>query len=243
MKKFFYNIYLWLVAIPLSAILTILTSILIILIAPFAPKSHLAHLIPKTWAKLICLLLLIRVKIFGIENIDTNQSYVYISNHQSIIDIFVIYGWLPSVFKWLMKAELLKIPFVGWACKAAGHIFIERSVGIEANKSIAAAESILQNGISVLIFPEGSRTHNGKMQRFKRGAFRIAADLHLPVLPITLCGSFERLPRNHGPKFTYGTVEMYFHPPISTDNKTENELLEKAWNVVASCTPAGLTAQ
>lgn len=234
MKKFFYNIYLWLVAIPVIAILTLLTAILTILIAPFFPQARFAHAIPKIWSKLTCFLLLIRVKIFGIENIDTSQSYIYISNHQSIIDIFVIYGWLPSVFKWLMKAELLKIPFVGWACKAAGHIFIDRSLGVGANKSIAEAKTKLQNGVSVVIFPEGSRTHDGKMQHFKRGAFRIAGDLHLPILPITLRGSFERLPRNHGPKFTYGTVEMHFHPPINTENETENELLEQAWNIVAS---------
>jgi len=234
MKKFFYNIYLWLIAIPLAVILTIITAILTIIFAPFFPKARFAHAIPKFWAKLICFLLLIRVKIFGKKNIDTKQSYVYISNHQSIIDIFVIYGWLPSVFKWLMKAELMKIPFVGWACKAAGHIFIDRTIGIEANKSIEAAKKKLQNGVSVLIFPEGSRTLDGKMQRFKRGAFRIAADLHLPILPITLKGSFDRLPRNHGPKFNYGTVEMHFHPPIITDNKTENELMEQAWDIVAS---------
>jgi len=235
MKKIFYNIYLWLIAIPLIAILTIVTAILTMIISPFFPKARFAHAIPKMWAKLVCFLLLIRVKVFGKENIDTNQSYVYISNHQSIIDIFVIYGWLPSVFKWLMKAELFKIPFVGWACKAAGHIFIERSAGIEANKSIAMAERTLQNGISVVIFPEGSRTHDGKMQRFKRGAFRITGDLHLPILPITLRGSYDRLPRNHGPKFTYGTVEMYFHPPINyTNYQTESELMQQAWEIVAS---------
>lgn len=235
MKKIFYNIYIWLIAIPLIAILTILTAILTMIISPFFPKSCFAHAIPKTWAKLICFLLLIRVKIFGKENIDTNQSYVYVSNHQSIIDIFVIYGWLPSVFKWLMKAELFKIPFVGWACKAAGHIFIDRSVGIEVNKSIVAAEQILQNGVSVVIFPEGSRTYDGKMQRFKRGAFRIANDLNLPILPITLHDSYERLPRNHGPKFNYGTVEMHFHPPVKQNTyKSESELMQQTWEIVAS---------
>jgi len=235
MKKILYNIYLWLVAIPLIAVLTILTAILTMIFSPIFPKSRFAHSIPKIWAKIVCFLLLIRVKNFGKENIDTRQSYVYISNHQSIIDIFVIYGWLPSVFKWLMKAELFKIPFVGWACKAAGHIFIDRSVGIEANKSIAAAKRKLKDGISIVIFPEGSRTHDGKMQRFKRGAFRIAADLHLPILPITLRGSYERLPRNHGPKFSYGTVEMYFHNPINiAENQTEDDLMQQAWNIVAS---------
>ncbi|MDR2824186.1 MAG: 1-acyl-sn-glycerol-3-phosphate acyltransferase, partial [Prevotellaceae bacterium] len=106
MKKHLYNIYLWLFALPVAAVLTILTAILTMLTSPMFPKSRFAHAIPKTWAQLICFLLLIRVKIFGKENIDIRQSYVYISNHQSIIDIFVIYGWLPSVFKWIMKAEL-----------------------------------------------------------------------------------------------------------------------------------------
>ncbi|MDR2823678.1 MAG: 1-acyl-sn-glycerol-3-phosphate acyltransferase, partial [Prevotellaceae bacterium] len=136
-----------------------------------------------------------------------------------------------------MKAELFKIPLVGWACNAAGHIFLDRSANIEANKSIAEAKRKLQDGVSVVIFPEGSRTRDGRMQRFKRGAFRIAGDLRLPLLPITLRGSFERLRRNQGPKFTPGTVEMHFHSPIDLTNYTyeqEDELMQKAWEVVAS---------
>ncbi|GHV43836.1 1-acyl-sn-glycerol-3-phosphate acyltransferase [Bacteroidia bacterium] len=237
MKKILYNIYLWLVAIPVIAVLTIVTALLTIIIAPFFPKARFAHAIPKIWARSVCFFLLIHVKIFGRENINTSQSYVYISNHQSIMDIFVIYGWLPSVFKWIMKAELFKIPFVGWACKAAGHIFIDRSAGIEANRSVAAAKQRLQGGMSVVIFPEGSRTRNGQMLRFKRGAFRIAGDLRLPVLPITLKGSFERLPRNHGPKFTPGTIEMHIHSTIDMTNyqhENENELMQQAWEIINS---------
>ncbi|MDR1653948.1 MAG: 1-acyl-sn-glycerol-3-phosphate acyltransferase [Prevotellaceae bacterium] len=237
MKKILYNIYLWIFALPLAMALTFLTAVLTMLFSPVFPKSRFAHAIPKAWARAVCLLLLIRVKTYGKENINTHQSYVYISNHQSIIDIFVIYGWLPSVFKWMMKAELFKIPFVGWACKAAGHIFLDRSAGIEASKSIAEAKRKLQDGISIVIFPEGSRTHNGQMQRFKRGAFRIAGDLRLPVLPVTLSGSYRRLPRNHGPKFSPGTVKVYFHQPIDLTNHTqeqENALMQQAWDLIAS---------
>jgi len=95
----------------------------------------------------------VKVKITGLEKLNPRQSYVIVCNHQSIYDIFVVYGWLPMIFKWMMKEEVRRIPFVGIACEAAGHIFINRSNPVAAKHSLEKAESQLKNGVSVVIFP------------------------------------------------------------------------------------------
>lgn len=236
MKQFFYTIYCWLFALPVLVIITVFTAITTIVFSPIFPNTKFSYFPARCWGRICCFFLLVRVKIIGLENIDSKQSYIFAANHQSLFDIFVVYGWLPNIFKWIMKAGLRRIPFVGWACQAAGHIFIDRSTAISANKSIQKAKQQLKHGVSVVIFPEGTRTHTGKLGNFKRGAFRIAADLELPIVPVTLKGCFERLPRS-SVRFTPGEVEMHIHPPI--DVKTylpdkSSELIQHTWDVVNS---------
>jgi 1-acyl-sn-glycerol-3-phosphate acyltransferase len=176
------------------------------------------------------------VKITGLEKLNPQQSYVIVCNHQSIYDVFVVYGWLPMIFKWLMKAELRKIPLVGKACAAAGHIFIDRSNAITAKHSIEQAEKQLKNGISVVIFPEGTRTRNGEMNKFKRGAFLIAADLRLPIVPVTLRGCYECLPRN-AVNVVPGRIEIIVHQPIDTESYGADgapKLMQDSWNIINS---------
>ena len=234
MKRFLFSIYLWLVAIPILSVATIITALLTIILSPLFPNSKLSYFPARLWARFVCFMLFVRVKISGIENIDPKQSYVFVLNHQSYFDIFVVYGWLPNIFKWVMKAELRKIPFVGLACQAAGHIFIDRSSPLAASKSINKAKEQLQHGASVVVFPEGTRTLDGKMQSFKRGAFRIATDLELPIVTATLIGSFERLPRNRR-RFTPGTVELRIHKPIDVKlylpDKVQ-ELIQFTWKEI-----------
>jgi len=170
------------------------------------------------------------------ERLNPRESYVFALNHQSIFDIFVVYGWLPFCFKWMMKAELRKIPLIGKACEAAGHIFINRSNPVAARQSLERAEAQLVNGISAVIFPEGTRTYTGEMGVFKRGAFRIATDLSLPIVPVTLRGSFERMHRNSA-NVTPGLIEMYVHEPLEISAfQSENihELIQKTWDVIHS---------
>lgn len=134
------------------------------------------------------------VTISGTDNIRKGQSYIFVSNHQSMFDVWVIYGWLPVIFKWLMKAELRKVPFVGSACKAAGHVYVDRRNTRSAAESIKEVERVLRDGVCTVIFPEGTRTKNGQLGTFKRGAFQIAMDLNLPVIPLTLTGCYEVMP-------------------------------------------------
>ena len=230
----FYFLYQYLIAWPVILVLTIITALSTIILAPLFPNSTLSHSPARWWSRLICYLLLIRVKVKGLEKLKVTDSYIVVANHQSIFDIFALYGWLPNIFKWIMKAELRKIPLVGKACESAGHIFIDRSHPIAAQKSLEKAEKQLINGVSVVIFPEGTRTKTGLMSRFKKGAFRIATDLSLPIVPVTIKGSFERLSRNTM-YVSPGTIEMIFHDPIDVkcyNLEQTTELIQDTWNII-----------
>ena len=234
MKQVFYTIYVWLIAIPILLIVTVIVALLTILLSPLFPDKETSYFPARFWGRCICFLLFVRVEISGIEHINPKESYIFALNHQSFFDIFVVYGWLPNIFKWIMKTELRKIPFVGLACQVAGHIFIDRSSHMAAIKSIEKAEEQLRNGVSVVIFPEGTRTSTGKMRPFKRGVFRIATDLALPIVPATLVGSFECLKRGTL-RFTPGKIQLHIHQPINVKQYLPDNiqgLMNDTWMVI-----------
>lgn len=210
--KYLYIIYQYLIAFPILWILTMLTAIITILLFPW-PNCKFVNWVQKLWSRSFGWMLFLPVTITGKENIKPGQSYVFVANHQSMLDVWIIYGWLPVIFKWLMKAELRKVPFVGSACKAAGHIFVDRSSPMAAKKSLEDVEKVLTNGICTVIFPEGTRTLNGEVGRFKRGAFQIALELNLPIIPISLSGCYEAM--NRKAKYvTWHPVHMHIGEPI-----------------------------
>jgi 1-acyl-sn-glycerol-3-phosphate acyltransferase len=165
------------------------------------------------------------VKVTGKEKLNKKQSYIFISNHQGIYDIFLIFGHVGQPVKWVMKQSLRKIPLVGMACEAAGYIFVDKSSPQAAAKTIEQAEEKLKHGASIAIFPEGSRTRTGKMGAFKKGAYQMALDLKLPVVPITINGSYEVMPINsyliHPQK-----MEIIIHDPIDIDGAKPENLRE-----------------
>lgn len=187
-------IYQWFVFIPLFAVATVITALATIIFAALFRDKEITYLPARHWSHFACYGMFITVKVEGAENISPEQSYIFAANHQSMYDIFLVYGWLDSRFKWIMKKELRKIPFVGAACEAAGHIFIDRTSPMAAKKSIDAASRKLVNGSSVVIFPEGTRSKDGKLGKFKRGAFTLASEIKLPIVPLTIKGTFEALP-------------------------------------------------
>lgn len=194
LAQIFYVLWQWLIALPVFALITLFTAITTMLFIHWRNAEWL-HRIQQFWSRSFFYLLFVPVEISGTENIRPGQSYVFVSNHQSMADVFLIYGWLPVIFKWIMKKELRRIPFVGTACAAAGHIFLERGRTRSAVSSVKQAERVLHDGVCVVIFPEGTRTKDGNVARFKRGAFAIAEDLSLPVIPISLTGCFDLLPK------------------------------------------------
>ncbi|MDO4191448.1 MAG: lysophospholipid acyltransferase family protein, partial [Bacteroidales bacterium] len=137
-------------------------------------------------------------------------------------------------FKWIMKQEVRKIPFVGAACEAAGHIFINRESAKMSNQSIIEAEKKLKNGASIVMFPEGHRTKDGKLQPFKRGAFHLANDLHLPIIPITIKGAYKVM-NVHSFFIHPGKITVKIHPQIDTTQLTHdniNEYADKVKNII-----------
>ena len=190
----FYILYQYLIAWPLLAVLTAFTAIFTVCTVHWK-NAEFVQKVQQFWSRSFFWLMFLPVSVDGTEHIKPGQSYVFVANHQSMFDVWLVYGWLPVIFKWLMKAELRKVPFVGTGCKAAGHIFVDRRNAKAALESLQEVERQLVNGVCTVIFPEGTRSLNGEVGRFKRGAFQIAMDLGLPVIPLSLDGCFEVLPK------------------------------------------------
>lgn len=212
MIKALYLLYQIVFALPVMIVVTIIVALFTMIGSIFNDRFW-GYWPGMIWGRLFYLIFLIPIHVHGRENIQKGQSYVVAANHQSYWDAFLMYGFLGVKFKWIMKKELGKIPFVGWACYMAGHIFIERSSRVKSMESIRKAESKLKDGMSVVIFPEGTRTPDGKMGRFKRGAFLISQELSLPILPVTIDGNYEVMSRN-AKSVTWHPVHMTIHKPI-----------------------------
>jgi len=225
MIRALYLIYQICIALPIMLVATLITA-LVTMIGSIFNDRFWGYWPGMIWGRLFYLVFLIPVHVHGKENIQPGQSYIIAPNHQSYWDAFLVYGFIGIKFKWMMKKELGRIPFVGWACYMAGCIFINRSSRASAMESIRKAESKLTNGMSVVIFPEGTRTHDGNMAKFKRGAFLISEELNLPILPVTIDGNYDVMSR-HAWNVTWHPVHMTVHPPVwprSNENTTETEL-------------------
>lgn len=224
-KYWLYQPYKWLIVIPLFLTETLFFTIYIFLISTFSHR--LAFYGGVWWAKVMQWLTPMPVKIIGRENIDPKQSYIIVSNHQSASDIVAIYGSIGIQFRWILKQELRKAPLLGIACEKMQHIFIDRSSARASYRSIQKAKEILTNGTSVVIFPEGTRSKTGEMGTFKHGAFKMAFELGLPILPITLNGTHSVMSGGLE-TLIYGHSEMVIHKPIDTMRYKDNrdELIE-----------------
>lgn len=227
----FYWLWQYLIAWPLLMVLTVFTAVFTVCTV-FWKNAEFVHKVQQFWSRSFFWLMFLPVSVDGQEHIVPGQSYVFVANHQSMFDVWLVYGWLPVIFKWLMKAELRKVPFVGTGCRAAGHIFIDRRNTKAAMESLKEVEKQLVNGVCTVIFPEGTRSLNGEVGRFKRGAFQIAWDLGLPIIPLSLDGCYEVLPK--GKPFVYrAPVHMHIGEPIDLKQfSNPNEAIEAVRNAV-----------
>ncbi|MDR0612321.1 MAG: 1-acyl-sn-glycerol-3-phosphate acyltransferase [Dysgonamonadaceae bacterium] len=224
---FFYQFLIWL---PIFLTITILTALITIIGCICGEERIFSHYPGAIWSKLVCIISLCPVKVIGKEKLNRKQSYIFVSNHQGSYDIFLIFGYIGQVIKWVMKQSLRKIPLVGYACERAGFIFVDNSSAQAAAKTIQIAESKLKNGASIAIFPEGSRTCTGKMGKFKKGAYQMALDLKLPVVPVTINGSFNILPI-HTCLIHPHKMELIIHDPIKTDSIQVENVREAALKI------------
>jgi 1-acyl-sn-glycerol-3-phosphate acyltransferase len=218
-----YQPYKWLFFLPFMAVNTVLFGIVAVLVSSLINQRIGSYFGGVIWSRLNAFLTPLFVKVTGSQNIDRDRSYVIISNHQSLYDIFVIYGWLGIDIKWVMKKELAKIPGIGFGSKKVGHIFLDRSNSRVALESLNEAKRKLVDGTSVVIFPEGTRSKTGQLGTFKKGAFKLALDLNLPILPITILGTKDILPTGTIDLMP-GKVTMIIHEPIEIHKHTEESL-------------------
>jgi 1-acyl-sn-glycerol-3-phosphate acyltransferase len=227
--------YKWFIFGPLLVCTTFLSGGLAVLFATLTGPEF-ASIFGVIWARLNSLATPMLVKTRGRKNICKTQSYVIVSNHQSQYDIFVLYGWLGIDFKWVMKQELRKVPALGIACEKIGHIFIDRSNTEAALNSINEAKSKIVNGTSVIFFPEGTRSKDGNLGKFKKGAFKMALDLGIPILPVTISGTRAILPTDSFDLFP-GRACMTIHPPVDTSGYNAGDvktLMAETRDIIAS---------
>ena len=164
----------------------------------------------------------IRLRLDGMENLKKDQSYILVSNHASILDIPALISAAPFPVRFLAKKSLLWFPIFGWVLYFSGHILIDRESAQSALRSLKKAPSLLKKGISIIVFPEGTRSPDGEVKEFKRGAFLLAQHSKFPVVPISISGTYDMLPR-HGWCSWPGTINIRMGEPIPTRDLSHQE--------------------
>lgn len=233
-----YRIYQVVIMAPILLVATFLTASTTIILSFLGLGRWAGYFFPHWWARLFCVMTMVRVTVKGRENIDKNTSYVFVANHQGAYDIFSVYGYLNHQFRWMMKKSLEKIPFVGYSCKVSGHIMVDNSTPSATKATLEKAESQLRGGMSLVVFPEGARSWNGKMRKFKRGAYMLATEFGLPVVPVTIDGSFEVMPRFKKIPH-WGHITLTIHKPIEAVEGKHDlpKLMEETFEIIHSSLP------
>jgi 1-acyl-sn-glycerol-3-phosphate acyltransferase len=202
---------------------------LALITCPFDRKGEVVHRYARLWGRVALWANRVKVRVEGMENLKGEGPYIFMSNHQGSYDIFALLGHLPFQFKWLAKKELFSIPFFGWTMAAAGYISIDREGTRETVEAMNKAAEKIRDGMSVVIFPEGSRSPDGKIQDFKKGGFTLAIKSKVPVVPLALTGSREIMPKQRLTAAS-GEIKIRVSCPIETirySMRDRKNLMEK----------------
>jgi 1-acyl-sn-glycerol-3-phosphate acyltransferase len=198
----------------LIGIITVPAALLTLLIGPFDPHGKHVYRISRFWTWIILKLGGVSLSVLGLEQIRPRQAYVFMSNHQSNIDIPVlIQSLIGHQLRWIAKKELLWIPFFGWALWAAKHIPVDRRNARSALKSLRTARERLRAGVSVVVFPEGTRSKDGRLLKFKKGGVLLALQTGAPIVPVTINGTRKVLPAGAW-RVQPGAVEVVIGEPL-----------------------------
>lgn len=219
---FLRSVAVWALGLPI----TIFYFFLIMLAWPFDRSGRVMHSFCVLWAKSIIAVSGVRVEVRGIENVPKGQSVLFLSNHQGAFDIPAIQSVLPVQFRWVAKKSLFKVPFVGWSMKLAGYISIDRENPAEAMKSMEEAAGKMSKGASLVIFPEGTRSENGELLPFKRGAFMLARKCGRPIVPVSIQGT-NTIMKKGGYRINPSRVTISIGTPIEIGSSDEKELRNK----------------
>jgi 1-acyl-sn-glycerol-3-phosphate acyltransferase len=206
-----------------AAIATVVLCMFIIPAGLLSRTGNLAFSISKLWAYTMLAVSFVRTGIKNKNKIQKGTSYIIISNHQSLYDIIALVTTLGVQFRWIIKKELLKIPVFGYGLYASRNIFIDRSNTASAIESINKGFERLPEGVSVMVFAEGTRSPDGQIQEFKKGGFVTAVRRKIPILPVTVNGSRRILPKK-SLAMTPGKIQVVVGDPIDVTGYTVDTL-------------------
>jgi 1-acyl-sn-glycerol-3-phosphate acyltransferase len=217
-------VYLWApIANLLWYVYTIVMAILSLVLWPFDRTGELQHWCARWWCRLVAWTIFARIRVHGVEHVQRGRSYVYMANHASLIDTPALFAYLPYQFRIMAKKSLFNVPFMGWHLRTAGHFPIDhgnpRKIAVSLRRVIEGVKA----GRSLAVFPEGRRTDDGQLQPFEFGAFKIAMKAGVPIVPVTIRGTFKMLPRTSlAPR--PGRVDVIIAEPIETTEYTDKTL-------------------
>ena len=180
----------------------------------FEKRGHFAHWCARTWSRLILRTTGVRVDVAGMERLVPGRTYLFVANHQSIYDIPILFWALPYQLRIIAKESLRRFPFLGWHLRRTGHMLVDRR---RPNRTaiFSWASRLTLTGLSLIVFPEGTRSRGGRVSRFKGGSFYLALEAGMPVVPLSVIGSRHVMLK--GRLATYpGHVRLVVHDPIDT---------------------------
>ena len=195
--------------------LTMILATLTTLVGLIDPHGKIVYRINRLWTWVVLRVGGVKLRVTGLERLDSNRQYIFMVNHQSNVDIPILVQSLSRFqLRWIAKKELLWVPFFGWAMWATKHITVDRANPMHAMKSLRLAKERIAAGISVVVFPEGTRSRDGQLQRFKKGGFLLAVQTNTEIVPVTIKGSYDLLPSGAW-RLLSGTVEVVVDQPVS----------------------------
>jgi 1-acyl-sn-glycerol-3-phosphate acyltransferase len=222
-----------LLLIPAVSLYTIVLGAVSLVSTLFDRTGDVGHRCARAWSRAILATTGVRVRVRGLEHLDPSRSYVFAANHQSIYDIPVVFASLPFQLRIVAKASLGRIPFLGWHLRRTGHLLVDRrNPGPDIVRKM---KRLVSEAHSLIVFPEGTRSANGTVGRFRKGTFLVAIDAQLPVVPVRIEGS-RHVMRKGGLTVCRGEVTLAVHPPIETTGMTREEafaLADRVRTIVA----------
>ncbi|GAB6089497.1 lysophospholipid acyltransferase family protein [Spirochaeta dissipatitropha] len=233
--------FVWLFCILIAIPLFIIACLLLAVSYPFDRQKKLLHQYSCLWASIYTWINPFwKIRISGRENIRRGETYMIVSNHQSLVDILVLYR-LFKHFKWVAKKELFSIPVFGWHMRLNSYISLNRSDRRSQFEMLKTAIKTLKNGSSVVIFPEGTRTPDGNIQEFKEGAFVIAKKAGVPIIPVVIDGSYTSMPKKSFIMRKRTHIQVRVLPEISREAVAEmdtSELSQKSFELIKANLPS-----
>lgn len=202
-----------------SAVMTFFCSIAAMITGLFNPYSNASNRVLRFWANTLLKISGIELEIIGQDKIESSRSYVFMSNHQGTFDIMASMASIPGTARFIAKKELFRIPVFAQGMRLAGIIEIDRGNSQRAKRSIEKAVGVVQDGVSVIIYPEGTRSRDGSIQPFKKGGFVLALDAQVPIAPMVISGSLEIM-KKKSLKLHRGKIYIQFLDPIPTQGLT-----------------------